>query len=85
MTQDESFTGGLCLVAFEPVSTYILLEHTAEARDQDPWHELMDSALAPFTCNVIQSTSDEAPGCWPTLHITLVSTTHPTSCMCNTS
>ena len=32
-TQDETYTGGLCLVAIEPVSNYILLEHTAEARD----------------------------------------------------
>jgi hypothetical protein len=38
------------------------LEHTAEARDQDTWSALMASALAPRKCNVIQSTSDEAPG-----------------------
>src|SRR5215831_9693742 len=37
-TQDETFTGGLCLVAMEPVSNYILLEHIAEARDHDTWH-----------------------------------------------
>lgn len=61
-TQDETFTGGLCLVAMEPVSNYILLEHIAEARDHDTWHELMASALAPLKCKVIQSTSDEAPG-----------------------
>jgi hypothetical protein len=35
VTQDETFMGGLCLVAIEPVSNYILVEHTAEARDQD--------------------------------------------------
>ena len=40
MTQDETFTGGLCLVAIEPVSNYILLEHTAEARDHDTWNAL---------------------------------------------
>jgi hypothetical protein len=62
VTQDETFTGGLCLVAIEPVSNYILLEHTAEARDQDTWNELMAGALAPLKCNIIQSTSDEAPG-----------------------
>ena len=62
VTQDETFTGGLCLVASEPVSNYILLEHTAEARDQDTWNDLMAQALAPLKCNVIQSTSDEAPG-----------------------
>jgi uncharacterized protein DUF6399 len=61
-TQDETLTGGLCLVAIEPVSNYILLEQPAEARDQDTWRALMEHALAPLKCNVIQSTSDEAPG-----------------------
>jgi hypothetical protein len=62
LTQDETFTGGLCLVGIEPVSNYILLEHTAEARDQDTWNALMASVLAQLKCNVIESTSDEAPG-----------------------
>jgi hypothetical protein len=62
VTQDETFTGGLCLVGMEPVSNDIVLEHTAPARDQDTWRELMEAALAPLKCNVIQSTSDEAPG-----------------------
>ena len=62
VTQDETFTGGLCLVAIEPVSNYILLEQPAEGRDQDTWSTLMTLALAPLKCNVIQSTSDEAPG-----------------------
>jgi len=62
LTQDETFTGGLCLVGIEPVSNYILLEHTAEARDQDTWNVRMASVLAQLKCNVIQSTSDEAPG-----------------------
>jgi hypothetical protein len=62
VTQDETFTGGLCLVAIDPVSNYILLERTAEARDQDTWHKCMEAAFAPLKCNVIQSTSDEAPG-----------------------
>ena len=30
MTQDETFTGGLCLVGIEPVSNYIVLEQLAE-------------------------------------------------------
>src|SRR5262249_14074026 len=62
VTQDETFTGGLCLVGMEPVSNYIVLEHTAQARDHDTWRELMEAALAPLKCNIIQSTSDEAPG-----------------------
>jgi Family of unknown function (DUF6399) len=62
LTQDETFTGGLCLVGIEPVSNYILLEQVAQARDQDTWQERMEQALSGLTCRVIQSTSDEAPG-----------------------
>ena len=46
MTQDETFTGGLCLVGIEPVSNYIVLEQAALARDHDTWHALMEPALA---------------------------------------
>ena len=62
VTQDETFTGGLCLVATEPVSNFIILEQLAQARDQDVWNALMAPALAQLNCEVIQSTSDEAPG-----------------------
>src|SRR4026209_907421 len=62
VTQDETLTGGLCLVAMEPVSNYILLEQVAEARDHVTWHACMEDALTPLKCTVIQSTSDEAPG-----------------------
>jgi len=62
MTLDETFTGGLCLVGMDPESNYIVLEHTAPARDQDTWDELMAPALAGLNCKVIQATSDEAPG-----------------------
>src|SRR5215831_8618241 len=62
LAKDETFTGGLCLVAAEPKSNYIVLEQTAQGRDQDPWHALMEKALAGLNCQVIQSTSDEAPG-----------------------
>ena len=50
VTQDETFTGGLCLVGMEPVSNYILLEQAAQARDQDTWHALMEQALAGLNC-----------------------------------
>ena len=62
VTQDETFTGGLCLVATEPVSNFIILEQLAQARDQDAWNALMAPALQQLNCKVIQSTSDEAPG-----------------------
>ena len=62
MTQDETFTGGLCLVGIEPVSNYIVLEHPALARDQYTWQAHMAQALEGLNCRVIQLTSDEAPG-----------------------
>lgn len=62
LAKDETFTGGLCLVAMEPKSNYIILEQVAEGRDQDTWNALMEQALVGLNCQVIQSTSDEAPG-----------------------
>lgn len=62
LTQDETFTGGLCLVGIEPVSNYMLLEQTAQARDHDTWQALLEPALAGLNCPIIPSTSDEAPG-----------------------
>jgi hypothetical protein len=62
VTQDETFTGGLCLVTMDPESNFILVEQLAQARDQTTWDDLMAPALAQLNCRVIQSTSDEAPG-----------------------
>jgi hypothetical protein len=62
LTQDETFTGGLCLVGIEPVSNFIILEQLAQARDQTTWNDLMAPALAALNCEVIQSTSDEGSG-----------------------
>ena len=62
LTKDETFSGGLCLVATEPKSNYIILEPSAQGRDQDTWNALMEQALSGLNCQVIQSTSDEAPG-----------------------
>ena len=62
VTQDETFTGGLCLITMDPESNFILLEQLAQARDQTSWNAWMAPALAQFSCRVIQSTSDEAPG-----------------------
>lgn len=62
VTQDETFTGGLCLVASDPVSNFIILEQLAQARDQTTWNDLMAPALAQLNCEIIQSTSDEASG-----------------------
>ena len=62
VTQDETFTGGLCLLTMDPESNFIILEQLAQTRDHVMWHERMAPALAPLNCRVIQSTSDEAPG-----------------------
>jgi Family of unknown function (DUF6399) len=62
LAKDETCTGGLCLVAIEPKSNSIVLEQESHARDQDTWQALMAQALADLNCQVMQSTSDEAPG-----------------------
>jgi transposase len=62
VTQDETFTGGLCLITMDPESNFIILEQLAQARDQVSWNDAMASALAKFNGRVIQSTSDEATG-----------------------
>ena len=62
VTQDETFTGGLCLITMDPESNFLLVEQLAQARDQTAWNACMAPALAQLNCRVIQSTSDEAPG-----------------------
>ena len=62
VTQDETFTGGLCLITMDPESNFIILEQLAQSRDHTAWNALMAPALAQRNCRVIQSTSDEAPG-----------------------
>src|SRR5262249_41040066 len=62
LTQDETFTGGLCGVGIKPVSNSIVLEQAAPARDHDTGQAHMEQALAGLNCRVMQSTSDEAPG-----------------------
>jgi len=62
LAQDDTFTGGLCLITMDPESNFIILEQLAQAREQTSWNACMAPALAPFNCRVIQSTSDAAPG-----------------------
>jgi len=57
---DETFHPDICLVAEEPVSSFILLEQYAERRDAETWTEAMKSALEGLPVYVVQSTSDEA-------------------------
>src|SRR4029434_3030405 len=46
----------------DPESNFILLEQLAQARDHDTWNTLLEKALSGLNCQIIQSTSDEAPG-----------------------
>jgi Family of unknown function (DUF6399) len=62
VTQDETCTGGLCLVGSEPVRHVMLLEQLAQRRDPAAWNARMAPALAQLNGQVMQSTSDEAPG-----------------------
>jgi Family of unknown function (DUF6399) len=62
VTQDETFTGGLCLITMDPESNFLIVEQLAQARDHVSWHACLAPALAQLNCRVIQSTSDEAPG-----------------------
>ncbi len=62
VAQDETFTGGLCLIGLEAGSNSMLLEQAAQARAQDTWHTLMEQALVGLNCQGIPSTSDAAPG-----------------------
>jgi hypothetical protein len=60
--QDETFHPGICLVAIEPVSNYILLEKYADHRSADEWTRAMVSATEGLPVEIIQSTSDEGRG-----------------------
>ena len=62
MTQDATCTGGLCLVASDPVSHCILLEQLAPSREHATWPALMAPALAQRNGAVMQSTRAAAPG-----------------------
>ena len=62
-----------------------VLEPAAQARDHDPWQELMAQALTGLNCQVIQSTSDEAPGLLAYMEHHLGRITRRTSSMCSMS
>jgi hypothetical protein len=57
---DETFPSGICLVAMEPISNFILLEEMAAKRDAATWAKAMDKRLTNLPVTVIQVTSDEA-------------------------
>ncbi len=61
VSEDETFLSeGICLVAMEPVSNFVLLEGYADKRDAETWNAAMDEATDGLNVEVIQSTADEA-------------------------
>lgn len=58
--EDETFHPGICLVAIEPVSNFIVLEQYAADRTAATWTAALDGACAGLAVEVIQSTADEA-------------------------
>jgi hypothetical protein len=58
--EDETFHPGICLVAIEPVSNFILLEHYAADRTAATWTAALREGCTGLAVEVIQSTADEA-------------------------
>jgi len=59
--EDETFLSeGICLVAIEPVSGFILAERYAEKRDAETWNQELGRATDGLPVTVVQSTADEA-------------------------
>lgn len=61
LCEDETFLEqGICLVAIEPVSGFVLVEEFAERRDAETWKAAVDQATAGMPVEVTQIASDEA-------------------------
>jgi len=58
--EDETFHPGICLVAIEPVSNFIVLEHYAADRTAATWTAALEGGCTGLAVEVIQSTADEA-------------------------
>jgi hypothetical protein len=59
--EDETFLSeGICLVAVEPVSGFVLVEEFAERRDTETWKAALDKATEGMPVEVVQIASDEA-------------------------
>lgn len=62
LAEDENFQQGLCLVAIEPVSDFILAEKYSSDRSADSWTTTINERLEAMPVHVNQVTSDEAKG-----------------------
>jgi hypothetical protein len=61
LAADETFpTAGLCLVAIELVSDFILVESYEEHRDVDTWNRVCDEGIEGLDITIEQMTSDQA-------------------------
>lgn len=60
VAQDETFPKGVCLVAVEPVSNFIILEQMVSDRKTETWNLHMNQALSGLSVEVIQGVGDEA-------------------------
>ncbi len=58
--EDETFHPGICLVAIEPVSNFILREQYAADRTAATWTAALREGCTGLAVEVIQSTADEA-------------------------
>lgn len=57
---DETFlSSGVCMVAIEPVSGFVLAEEYVEQRDAATWNAVMQEATRDLKVDVVQSTADE--------------------------
>ena len=59
VAQDENFHEGVCLLAMEPASDFILLEELADNREADTWTAAMVRATADLPVRIVISGADE--------------------------
>lgn len=60
VAQDENFHQGVCLVAMEPSSGFILLEERHENREAATWTAAMEAATGDLPVEIVVAGSDEA-------------------------
>jgi hypothetical protein len=62
VAEDETYHPAICLVAIEPVSNFVIVEHYADQRDAATWNAALQQGLQGLPVTVVQSVSDEAKG-----------------------
>ena len=59
VVEDETYHPEICLVAIEPVSSYILVEKYVDELSHRTWDNAMNEATNGLKVDIIQSTTDE--------------------------